>query len=93
MITEIYFVKKGQPKSGRNIIGELVGNGNLIPNPNVNTGDVFKTDHNQIGFDPFPGEIKDLIIVLNNGKELRFTENYNGNMGVNENRKITIKIP
>jgi len=94
IIEETYFVKKGQPKSGDNIRDLFVDN--ITKSPIVKSGGEFVFTHHQLGIDPHPKDVKDIIIVLNDKgiiTEHRFPEEYSGNRGVNESRKITVKIP
>ena len=96
IIKEGYFVKKGFPKTnGKNIRDLLVDK--VFGTPFLNTGDEFVFTHKDIGFDPFPKEVKDIIIVFkdgdNNEIELRFPEEYIGNRVVDESRRITVTIP
>ena len=93
-IVKVFFVKKGSPIGGENIIGKLIPN--IIPTPFVRSGDTFTLDFHLLGYDPYPGIQKDLIIVLkDNGIELdpiSFSErNLVGRD--NQDRGIKIQIP
>jgi len=87
IIKAIYFVKKGQPIGGTNIINRIVSK--FIP-PIVKTGDTFTISQNQIGYNPFPGDQKDLLLVIeDNGlamKLLRCSERESGD------KKIVVRI-
>ncbi|MBK7764107.1 MAG: hypothetical protein IPI46_12315 [Bacteroidetes bacterium] len=92
-IKEGYFVLHGESKSGKNIIEKIIPDS--IPSPFVKSGDTFTTDHHKMGYDPFPGKQKDLIIIIEeNGvqSELRYSER-NTSGRENQNRQIIITIP
>jgi hypothetical protein len=94
IIEESYFVEKGQPRNNTNIRDLLVDR--ITKSPFVKSGDEFVFTHHDLGIDPLPDVVKDIIIVLNDKgiiTEHRFSEEYSGNRGVNESRKITVKIP
>ena len=90
-IEDIYFVKKEQPAGGQKIKNYLVPN--IIP-PFVKSGDTFTINNKIMKYDPFPGEQKDLVIIISENNvqsELRFTER--GTNGSAQGKKITITIP
>lgn len=102
LISEVYYVKHGKPKSGDNIRNYVVGQGKPIPSPFVKSGDVFEFTHADIKddfgkeYDPYKGEQKDIIIVIEeNGKktELSPFAERNTNSRHNQDRIITVTIP
>jgi hypothetical protein len=87
-IVEIYYVLHGQPKGGRKIKDYIVPR--LIP-PFVRSGDTFTINHKKIGYDPFPSQQKDLIIVMTeNGAELPELRHCESKLGT---KPINILIP
>ncbi len=102
VISEVYFVKHGHPKSGKNIRDYVVGKGKPIPNLIVKSGDVFEFTHSDIKdnfgkeYDPYPKEPKDLIVIIDdNGTStplIPFPER-NTSSRQNQDRVITVTIP
>jgi hypothetical protein len=85
IIQEAYFAPHRGAGVGRNIISNLLPG--LNGTPVVRSGVVFTIDIHQIGYDPLPGVRKDLILIMADGRELRFPESEQ------PHRQIVISIP
>ncbi len=82
-----YFVPKGhQITTAKDILGNLIPK--VISSPFVRSGQSFDTNHKDLGYDPFHGIRKELVLKFKGDDNLyRFEESKDSN------RRISIVIP